>query len=121
MASGYGSPERIHGGQRGQLQGTGDTLFDADLGAARALEASVAEGAAPEVRRLAHSCAGASATCGMRFLVPLLRQMERESAEGDLANSKMLCAQAVKEFERIRQFLEARMAPRHATAAPTQA
>ena len=41
------------------------------------LEAAVQAGAAQEVRRLAHSCAGASATCGMRRLVPLLRELER--------------------------------------------
>jgi CheY-like chemotaxis protein len=85
-----------------------------------ALEASVAKGTAAEVRRIAHSCAGASATCGMRFLVPVLRQMERESAEGNLTNAKALCSQSVKEFSRIRLFLQARMAPHHAHA-PTQA
>ena len=46
------------------------------------LEAAVQAGAAQEVRRLAHSCAGASATCGMRRLVPLLRELERQGFEG---------------------------------------
>jgi len=31
---------------------------------------------AAEVRRLAHSCAGASATCGMSSLAQLLRELE---------------------------------------------
>src|SRR5204863_10033968 len=42
------------------------------------LEAAVAAGDAPEVRRLAHSCAGASSTCGMRRLLPLLRELEHQ-------------------------------------------
>jgi HPt (histidine-containing phosphotransfer) domain-containing protein len=74
------------------------------------LEAAVANSDALEVRRISHSCAGASATCGMRFLVPLLRQLERESAAGDLANSKTLCERSLAEFARIRQFLEDSMA-----------
>jgi CheY-like chemotaxis protein len=74
------------------------------------LEAAVANANALEVRRISHSCAGASATCGMRFLVPILRQLERESAEGNLANSQTLCEQSLAEFARIRQFLEESMA-----------
>jgi HPt (histidine-containing phosphotransfer) domain-containing protein len=81
------------------------------------LEAAVANANALEVRRLSHSCAGASATCGMRFLVPLLRQLERESAEGNLTNSKVLSDQCLVEFARIRHFLEERMATQAAVAA----
>ena len=81
------------------------------------LEAAVANANALEVRRLSHSCAGASATCGMRFLVPLLRQLERESAEGNLTNSKALSDQCLVEFARIRHFLDERMATQATVAA----
>jgi CheY-like chemotaxis protein len=74
------------------------------------LEAAVANANALEIRRISHSCAGASATCGMRFLVPLLRQLERESAEGNLTHSKSLYDQSTAEFARIRRFLEESMA-----------
>ncbi len=74
------------------------------------LEAAVQAGAAQEVRRLAHSCAGASATCGMRRLVPLLRELERQGFEGKLTNAAQLSHQAGEEFERIRHFLEAYLA-----------
>ena len=74
------------------------------------LEAAVQAGTAQEVRRLAHSCAGASATCGMRRLVPLLRELEREGFEGRLTNATQLSRQAGEEFERIRHFLEAYLA-----------
>ena len=74
------------------------------------LEAAVQAGAAQEVRRLAHSCAGASATCGMRRLVPLLRELERQGFEGQLTNATQLSQQVNEEFERIRQFLDAYLA-----------
>src|SRR5262249_48167138 len=45
------------------------------------LTAAVKNGAAEEVRRLAHSCAGASSTCGMTVISPLLRELERQGHE----------------------------------------
>ncbi len=74
------------------------------------LGAAVKAGTPPEVRRLAHSCAGASATCGMRSLVLLLRELEREGFEGKLINAVELFRQAREEFARIRRYLEAYMA-----------
>jgi CheY-like chemotaxis protein/nitrogen-specific signal transduction histidine kinase/HPt (histidine-containing phosphotransfer) domain-containing protein len=71
------------------------------------LEAAVQADTAQEVRRLAHSCAGASATCGVRRIVPLLRELEREGFEGRLTSAAQLSRQASEEFERIRRFLEA--------------
>jgi HPt (histidine-containing phosphotransfer) domain-containing protein len=74
------------------------------------LEAAVKADTAQEVRRLAHSCAGASATCGVQRMVPLLRELEREGFEGRLTNAAQLSHQADEEFERIRGFLEAYLA-----------
>ena len=74
------------------------------------LEAAVRAAAPQEVRRLAHSCAGASATCGMTKLVPLLRDLERKGFDQKLGNSTQLCQQANHEFARIRVFLEAYLA-----------
>jgi CheY-like chemotaxis protein/nitrogen-specific signal transduction histidine kinase len=82
------------------------------------LEAAVHAGQAPEVRRLAHSCAGASATCGMRRLVPMLRQLEKEGGEGNLANGPQLCRDINAEFARIRTFLEAHLASLPAVTSP---
>ena len=69
------------------------------------LEAAVQAENAAEVRRIAHSCAGASATCGITRLVPPLRELERQGYEGRLTNAKELCGQLVRDFERIRNFL----------------
>jgi CheY-like chemotaxis protein/HPt (histidine-containing phosphotransfer) domain-containing protein len=60
---------------------------------------------APRVASLAHSCAGASATCGMVSLVPLLRQMECCGHDGDLSRAADLISPVQREFERIRRFL----------------
>jgi len=74
------------------------------------LQAAVAAAKPKEVRRLAHSCAGASATCGMRRIVPLLRELERQGYEEQLTNAAELCPQLDQEFQRIRAFLEAHLA-----------
>jgi signal transduction histidine kinase/HPt (histidine-containing phosphotransfer) domain-containing protein len=81
------------------------------------LEAAVQAGAAQDVRRVAHSCAGASATCGMRRLAPLLRELERQGFEERLTNAKELSREAGEEFQRIRAFLESYVAS-HCNVAP---
>jgi len=74
------------------------------------LEAAVAANSAQEVRRLAHSCAGASATCGMRRLVPMLRELESQGADNKLTTATCVSKEASLEFDRIRTFLEAKLA-----------
>jgi len=69
-----------------------------------------------EVRRLAHSCAGASATCGMNRIVPLLRELERQGEEGKLVNARELSRQINEEFKCIRAFLEKYLMKRAAFA-----
>jgi CheY-like chemotaxis protein/HPt (histidine-containing phosphotransfer) domain-containing protein len=71
------------------------------------LQAAVRANQPAEVRRLAHSCAGASSTCGMRRLAPMLHQLENQSAEGNLEGAAQLCDQINAEFLCIRHFLEA--------------
>ena len=81
------------------------------------LAAAVQAGTATEVRRLAHSCAGASATCGMRRLVPLLRELELQGSEGQFTSASQVSRQAGEEFKRIRGFLEAYLAEPSSLAA----
>jgi CheY-like chemotaxis protein/HPt (histidine-containing phosphotransfer) domain-containing protein len=76
------------------------------------LETAVRSGATQDVRGIAHSCAGASATCGMRRLVPLLRELERQGFEGKLTNATQICQDAAREFKSIRSFLESYLAGR---------
>ncbi len=78
------------------------------------LKAAVAAGNPVEVRRLAHSCAGASATCGMTRLVPLLRELERQGRQGTLTDAAERFVQAAAELVRIRDFLEKHLAQQSA-------
>ena len=58
--------------------------------------------------RIAHSCAGASATCGMVAIVPILRELEQSGKAGDLAVLPGLFQAAQTEFDRIQQFFASR-------------
>jgi HPt (histidine-containing phosphotransfer) domain-containing protein len=69
------------------------------------LETAVQANNAAEVRRIAHSCAGASATCGITRIVPPLRELERQGYEGQLTNAAELCDRIARDFDRIRSFL----------------
>ena len=51
------------------------------------IEAAIAANKPEDVRRLAHSCAGASATLGMVRIVPLLRDLEKRGHSGTLAGA----------------------------------
>jgi CheY-like chemotaxis protein len=75
------------------------------------LEAAVKANNAPEIRRLAHSCAGASATCGMRRIIVPLRELERQGGEDQLTQAAELCAETLKEFELIRAALTPYLSP----------
>jgi CheY-like chemotaxis protein/HPt (histidine-containing phosphotransfer) domain-containing protein len=59
-----------------------------------------------KLSRLAHSCAGASATCGMLVMAPLLKELEHVSGAGDLAAAKPLIEKAANEFARIKVWFE---------------
>ena len=83
------------------------------------LAAAVQAGSAPEVRRLAHSCAGASATCGMVRIVPFLRELEHQAEAGDLSQAPDLSRKVGEEFKRIRAFLEAYLASHMVITAQT--
>jgi CheY-like chemotaxis protein/HPt (histidine-containing phosphotransfer) domain-containing protein len=70
------------------------------------MRAAVNEGNAAESARVAHSCAGASATCGMVGMVPLLRQIEHFSSGGQLPAAAALLPDVDREFERLKQYLQ---------------
>jgi CheY-like chemotaxis protein len=83
------------------------------------LQAAIKTGDAPGVRRIAHSCAGASATCGMKRIVPLLRDLEEQGDAGKLTTAPELYTQVVQEFELICTILAPHLASQKVT--PTQA
>jgi CheY-like chemotaxis protein len=81
------------------------------------LQAAVQGANAAEVRRLAHSCAGASATCGMVRIVPLLRELERQGNDNKLTSATDLARQISDEFKNIRLYLETYLQKQSALAA----
>jgi signal transduction histidine kinase/HPt (histidine-containing phosphotransfer) domain-containing protein len=70
------------------------------------MAAAIRDGSADEVRRVAHSCAGASATLGMTHLVPKLRELEKLGASGVLPEADKLCEAALQEYVRVQDFLK---------------
>jgi signal transduction histidine kinase/YesN/AraC family two-component response regulator len=69
------------------------------------IEAAIQTNQAEEVRRVAHSCAGASATLGMTAFAQLMRKLEKQGASGTLTNATEICNDAANEFKQIRAFL----------------
>jgi CheY-like chemotaxis protein/HPt (histidine-containing phosphotransfer) domain-containing protein len=75
------------------------------------LEAAVRANKAEDVRRVAHSCAGASATLGMTRFVPLLRKLERQGASGTLTTAAQVYEDAAREYKLIQDFLATQLNP----------
>jgi len=70
------------------------------------IRVALGEPDAERASRLAHSCAGASATCGMIAIVPLLRQVEHAAGEGKVQEAAQLLPAIVREFERLQSYLQ---------------
>jgi HPt (histidine-containing phosphotransfer) domain-containing protein len=73
------------------------------------LEAAVRANKTDDVRRVAHSCAGASATLGMTRFVPMLRELEKQGASGTLTTAAQVYEDAAREFKLIQNFLAAQL------------
>ncbi|HEY2951130.1 MAG TPA: response regulator [Verrucomicrobiae bacterium] len=69
-----------------------------------AIRAALKAGNTVEAGRVAHSCAGASGTCGMTQIVPPLHALERICKHGDAAPAEAVFETAVQEFERVQSF-----------------
>ncbi len=83
------------------------------------LDAAIKANDAAGVRRIAHSCAGASATCGMQRIIVPLRELERQGHEGKLTNAAELFDQTSREFKSILTILAPYLAPTSNAAGPT--
>jgi signal transduction histidine kinase/two-component SAPR family response regulator/HPt (histidine-containing phosphotransfer) domain-containing protein len=68
---------------------------------------AIGDGKAEDVRRVAHSCAGASATLGMTQLVPKLRELEKLGATGTLPGAGDIFKKVETEYARVKDFLGA--------------
>lgn len=70
------------------------------------IRAAIAAGQVAEVRRIAHSAAGANATCGMQGVVASLRALERMGESGDITEASAHIESVSQEFDRIKAYLE---------------
>jgi two-component system, sensor histidine kinase and response regulator len=70
------------------------------------LEAAFAADNLVEAVRLAHSCAGASGTCGVEGLMLLLRRFEALAKEDQRAELPPLLPEIRREYARVQRFLE---------------
>ncbi len=95
----------LGGGDAESLRELMDLYIKQTTGQLAQLEAAIQANNAEEVRQVAHSCAGASATLGMKRLVPLLKELERQGKAGQLTNPEQLCADVAREFGLIQDFL----------------
>ncbi len=95
----------LGGGNAESLRELVELYFKQTSGQLEQLEAAVRTNQPETVRQVAHSCAGASATLGMRRLVPVLRELERQGKAGQLINAEQLYSDAVREFKRTQDFL----------------
>jgi CheY-like chemotaxis protein len=93
-------------GDPGTMRELINLYFDQTVTQLEQLAAAAKAGSAEELRRLAHSCAGASATCGMRRMATLLRQLEHRSAEGNTGAAVNSVRAIQAEFAQGRRILE---------------
>jgi CheY-like chemotaxis protein len=82
-----------------------EMYFKQTTGQFEQIEAALRAGNGAEVRRVAHSCAGASATLGMMRLGQLMRDMEKQGAAGALTNAAKICEDAAREYAAVKKFL----------------
>ena len=121
-ATGAMKPAEISGGQppvdmdrmNDLTDGNNDSLrelvemyFNQTNGQMVQMHAAIRAGNAEDVRRVAHSCAGASATLGMTQLVPKLRDLEKLGATGALPGAPEILEKTEMEYNRIKEFLGA--------------
>ncbi|MCL4180509.1 MAG: Hpt domain-containing protein [Verrucomicrobia bacterium] len=75
-------------------------------GQLKELAAAASASAAKDLERIAHKAAGASATCGMSAIVPLLRELEKQGRENHLDQASERVAQAEAALSRINAYLD---------------
>ncbi len=75
-------------------------------GQLKELATAASAGAAKDLERIAHKAAGASATCGMSAIVPLLRELEKQGRENHLEQASERVAQAEAALSRINAYLD---------------
>jgi HPt (histidine-containing phosphotransfer) domain-containing protein len=92
-------------GNQDSLRELVDMFFKQTTSQLAQIQTAIAAGNSNEVRRVAHSCAGASSTLGMMRLGRLMRDLEKAGAAGALTNAPSICEDAGREYAAIKVFL----------------
>ena len=69
------------------------------------LRETIARGDAATTDRIAHTCAGGSATFGMKAIVPPLRQLEAQARAGKLDDAPALLKEIERQFGLLREIM----------------
>jgi HPt (histidine-containing phosphotransfer) domain-containing protein len=70
------------------------------------LDAAIAAGNAPSVRRISHACAGSAGTCGMAKLAPLFKALEQMGLSGKLDGAAATAATVRIEYAKAKAFAD---------------
>ncbi|HTA94513.1 MAG TPA: response regulator, partial [Verrucomicrobiae bacterium] len=95
----------LTGGDAASLRELVDMYYKQTTTQMAQIEAAVREGNATQVRHVAHSCKGSSATLGMTHLAKLMLTLEKMGVEGKLTGADKICEDAAVEYKKIEQFL----------------
>ena len=93
------------GGSEESLVEIIDLYLNQTKGQIEQMRAELARQNKGELARLAHTCAGASAICGIESLVPLIRDLEARCKNGGAAEAPSVLDKIVAEFDRVSAFL----------------
>ena len=93
------------GGDKDMLRELVDLFYKQTAKQLIQLEAAIRTNNAEEVRHLAHSCKGASATMGMAPLAAIFFELEKKGRAGALEGATTLFTDASSEYKRAQEFL----------------
>ena len=69
------------------------------------LSEAVREQKPDEIRRCAHKLGGTSATCGIKGMVAILQELEKNGKMGNASGCRALFTEAIAKFEQVQKFL----------------
>jgi signal transduction histidine kinase/HPt (histidine-containing phosphotransfer) domain-containing protein len=92
-------------GNEDSLRELADMYFKQTTQQFAQIQAALTASQADVVRRVAHSCAGASATLGMMRLGQMMRDLEKAGAAGALTEATRICEDAAREYAAVKKFL----------------
>jgi len=95
----------LTGGDPAMLNELAEMFYKQTTQQLKQIEDAVRAGDATQVRHVAHSCKGASATLGMTQLSKLMLALEKMGVEGQLTDAPKFCEDAAIEYKKIEKFL----------------